>query len=220
MVERLLPRLEALERADPGNPAPALTRGRALRSLNRGREAAEAIQALEAQVQTLADDLRAVEAQAPKVVEQAERLEARAGSLRFVDKRLTQFEEKLAHMDTVEQELAQSLKSLNVVHDKAEEAKRVLTDIDRSQSQIEDAEKRLAQADTLLTDIRAGLDTLRQEREITRVVVDNVIETTGKLSYQAKEAEGLLAKLRQEREITERIQEVAKEMRVDEAQAS
>ncbi len=225
------------------------------------RESAEAAQALEIQVRTLTADLRAAEAQVPKVVEHAERLEARAGSLRFVDKRLTQFEEKLAHLDSVEQELGRSLQSLterqetidavrsdlkelfetaeqalesvrataaardevreahetlNVVREKADEMTRVLTDIDKRQSQIEEAEKRLARAEALLMDIRGGIDTLRGQK----VVVDHVIETTGKLNYQAKEAEGLIATLRQEREITQRIQEALKEMRDEEAQAS
>ncbi len=42
IVERLLPELEAMERADATNPAPALDRGRALRLLNRTPEAAKA----------------------------------------------------------------------------------------------------------------------------------------------------------------------------------
>ena len=68
----------------------------------------------------------------------------------------------------------------------------------------------------MLMDIRGGLETLRGQK----VVVDHVIETTGKLAYEAKEAEGLIATLRQEREITQRIHEALKEMRDEEAQAS
>ena len=38
-------------------------------------------------------------------VQQADRLEAKAGSLRLAEKRITLFEEKLARLDAVEQEL-------------------------------------------------------------------------------------------------------------------
>jgi uncharacterized coiled-coil protein SlyX len=42
----------------------------------------------------------------------AELLEARAGSLRFAEKRITQFEEKLAQLDKVEEELGRSIETL------------------------------------------------------------------------------------------------------------
>ena len=39
-------------------------------------------------------------------------LEARAGSLRFAEKRITQFEEKLVELDKVEKELGRSIETL------------------------------------------------------------------------------------------------------------
>ena len=103
-----------------------------------------------------------------------------------------------------------------MVREKAEVITGVLAGIDKRERQITAAEQRLARAEAMLMDIRGGLETLRGQK----VVVDHVIETTGKLAYEAQEAEGLIATLRQEREITQKIHEAIKEMRDEEAQAS
>ena len=87
--------------------------------------------------------------------------------------------------------------------------------IDERQRQIENAEGRLARADGLLMDIRAGLESLRSQK----AVVDQVIVTSGQLTYEAKEAERLLVALRQERDLTQGIHHALKEMRDEDSGA-
>ena len=224
------------------------------------QETATDLQALEDQLRSVTEHLVAAEEQSEKVGMRAERLEARAGNLRFAEKRITQFEEKLADLDKVEQELGRSIETLaarqgsidqvreevqglfaraertledvraisaatdevqtasenlEVVRAKAEEMTEVLASIDERQRQIENAEGRLARADGLLMDIRAGLESLRSQK----AVVDQVIVTSGQLTYEAKEAERLLVALRQERDLTQGIHDALKEMRDEDSDA-
>ena len=84
------------------------------------------------------------------------------------------------------------------------------------QQQIEAAEARLTQAQALLMDIRAGLETLGSQK----AVVDHVIEQSGQLAFEVKEAEALLDALRREREMTQRIHDAVKELRDDDDSAA
>jgi len=224
------------------------------------QEAATAVQSLEDQLRSLTEHLSVAVEQSKKVGKRAEQMEARAGSLRFAEKRITQFEEKLAELDKVEQELSHSVETLSarkgsvdqvrdevqdlfaqaertldemraissasdevhaasenlkVVLAKTEEMTEVLTNIDGRQKQVEEAERRLARAEGLLMDIRAGLESLRSQK----AVVDQVIATSGQLTIEAKEAERLLVALRQERNLTQGIHEALKEMREDDSEA-
>ena len=81
------------------------------------------------------------------------------------------------------------------------------------QAQIEKAEVRLGRADVLLREIRAGLESLTSQR----AVVDRVIATSGKLSFEAREAEALINALREERELTQGIHDELKELRKDDS---
>ena len=86
-----------------------------------------------------------------------------------------------------------------------------LEGIDGRQEQIEKAEVRLGRADALLREIRATLDSLASQR----AVVDRVLATSGKLSFEAREAEALIKVLREERELTQEIYDAVKEIRQD-----
>ncbi len=112
-------------------------------------------------------------------------------------------------------EVQTASENLEVVRAKAEEMTEVLASIDERQRQIENAEGRLARADGLLMDIRAGLESLRSQK----AVVDQVIVTSGQLTYEAKEAERLLVALRQERDLTQGIHDALKEMRDEDSDA-
>ena len=63
------------------------------------KEAAEAVQSLEDQIRAVKEGLVLAEEQSDKIGQRADLLEARAGSLRFAEKRITQFEEKLARLE-------------------------------------------------------------------------------------------------------------------------
>ena len=112
-------------------------------------------------------------------------------------------------------EVQTASENLEVVRAKADEMTEVLASIDERQRQIENAEGRLARADGLLMDIRAGLESLRSQK----AVVDQVIVTSGQLTYEAKEAERLLIALRQERDLTQGIHDALKEMRDEDSDA-
>ena len=66
VITRLLPEVEALERADPRNPAPPFERGRALRLLKRYGEAAEGVHGTScSKTRTPSASLRAAPAMPP-----------------------------------------------------------------------------------------------------------------------------------------------------------
>ena len=79
---------------------------------NLRKEAAEVVQSLEDQLRIAKEGLIIAEEQSEKIGQRADMLEARAGSLRFAEKRITHFEEKLGRLDAVEQELEQSIEAL------------------------------------------------------------------------------------------------------------
>jgi chromosome segregation ATPase len=222
------------------------------------KEAAEVVQTLEDQIRILKESLLIAEEQSEKIGQRADVLEARAGSLRFAEKRITQFEEKLARLDAVEQELEQSMETLLARQDgvgqvrsdveklfvtsaktledvraiaaardevqstaqmlesvraKADAMTEALENIDVRHKQIEKAEVRLGRADALFREIRSSLESLTSQR----AVVDQVIATSGKLSFETREAEGLIHALREEREMTQGIHDALKELREEDS---
>ncbi len=74
-------------------------------------ESAELVQSLEDKIRGMNEGLIVAEEQSEKIGHRADMLEARAGSLRFAEKRIRHFEEKLANLDAVDQ----NLKDLEVV---------------------------------------------------------------------------------------------------------
>ena len=99
--------------------------------------------------------------------------------------------------------------TLDAVRAKADTMTKVLANIDQRQLQIQQAEDRLSRADALLMEIRVGLESLASQK----AVIDHVIATSGKLTFEAKEAEGLIEALRQERELTQGVHDAVKKLR-------
>jgi chromosome segregation ATPase len=204
--------------------------------------------------QQSADELAAAEEHSAKVSQIAEQLESRAGHLRFADKRMTRFEEKLAELERLEQEVLRSIealgarqasvnsvrKDLKKLFDVAEQtregvrsitaardevqAARAKTEevlaaakgvmaigelIEEREQQLHAAEARLARAEGVLMDTQASLETLRSQKAL----IDHVVEKAGKLEFQAKEAEAMIASLREERELAAKIHEAVVELR-------
>ena len=98
---------------------------------------------------------------------------------------------------------------LDLVRAKADTMEQALGSIDERQRQIEQAEVGLARADALLIEIRVGLESLASQK----AVVDHVITTSGKLTFQAKEAERLIEVLQEERELAQGVHDAVKELR-------
>ena len=103
---------------------------------------------------------------------------------------------------------------LDDVLTKAEAMTEALDNIDVRHQQIEQAEGRLERADALLREIRASLESLASQR----AVVDQVIATSGRLSVEAREAEGLLEALVEERAMAQGIHGALKELRQEESE--
>jgi len=76
------------------------------------QEAAASAQALDEQVKGLRAALASAERQAARIDTLASELEDRSDGLRFVDKRLGQFEERLAKWELVEQDITRALEQL------------------------------------------------------------------------------------------------------------
>jgi hypothetical protein len=98
---------------------------------------------------------------------------------------------------------------LDLVRAKADTMEQALGSIDERQRQIEQAEMGLSRADSLLIEIRVGLESLASQK----AVVDHVIATSGKLTFQAKEAERLIEVLQDERDLTQGVHDAVKELR-------
>jgi DNA repair exonuclease SbcCD ATPase subunit len=83
--------------------------------------------------------------------------------------------------------------------------------------QLDRAEERLAHADLLLSDLRASLEILLAQK----AQVDYFLEQAGALALEAKQAESLLATLREERRVSDRIRGALSDLRRrDEAAAA
>ena len=67
----------------------------------------------------------------------------------------------------------------------------------------------LSRADALLMEIRVGLESLASQK----AVVDHVITTSGKLTFQAKEAERLIEVLQEERDLAQGVHDAVKDLR-------
>ena len=112
-------------------------------------------------------------------------------------------------ISAVRDEVLSAGETLDAVRAKSDSMAEALKTIDLRQQQIEQAEGRLERADALLREIRTSLESLTSQR----AVVDRVIATSGRLSVEAREAEGLLEALRVERELTQGIHDALKELR-------
>jgi DNA repair ATPase RecN len=75
--------------------------------------------------------------------------------------------------------------------------------------QLDRAEERLAHADTLLTDLRGAMEILLSQK----AQVDYFLEQANTLSLEAKQAESLLATLREERRVADRIRGALSELK-------
>ncbi|HXI21514.1 MAG TPA: hypothetical protein VNH46_10535 [Gemmatimonadales bacterium] len=81
--------------------------------------------------------------------------------------------------------------------------------LDDRRRQLGRAEERLAHAETLLLDVRGGLELLLTQK----AQVDHLLEKAGALQLEARQAEVLISTLREERRVTERVRAGLAELR-------
>jgi chromosome segregation ATPase len=214
------------------------------------REVAATTQALEEQSTQLTDTLAAAGAQTDQISDLLHQLDDRTGSIQRFERRMTQFEERVAKWELAELQLSQGvkqvaerqatfdalradLKSMFTMAQKTAEDMRsiaeareeiardraVVTEVmdevrqvkesadvlaDRKK-QIEAAENRLSRADALLIDIRSTLENIQGQKTF----LDRVMNKTGSLTFQIKQAEALIANLRNERKVAGGIRDAS-----------
>jgi chromosome segregation ATPase len=108
-----------------------------------------------------------------------------------------------------QREIQESKAALDDLLLRSRDVEAMLSKIEERQQQIEDAEGRLARADALLTDIQASLEALHSQK----AVVDHVVDRVASLSAEAQQAEALIDRLREERDITSRARAALEDVR-------
>jgi len=73
--------------------------------------------------------------------------------------------------------------------------------LDERKREMTQAETRLARAEALLADVRTGVAALQGQK----VIVDHAVEKAGSLQFLLKQAESMIAGLREERDVTARV---------------
>src|SRR3989441_91599 len=81
--------------------------------------------------------------------------------------------------------------------------------LDHRKRQVEQAEERLGRVEALLADIHAGFEMLHGQKAL----MDQVIAQAGSLEFHTKQAEALIATLREEREITDTVRAAVAQLR-------
>ena len=144
-------------------------------TLRRGEAAqASASQALE-QIMGRQATVDAVEAQVKRVFGVAERT---AKDVRDIESARRDIESARALLDDMHERLKTTTEAMN--------------DFVERKRQIEQLEQRLARAEALTRDVRSTVEVISAQRS----VIDQVLERSGSLSVQAKQAEGLIEALR------------------------
>jgi chromosome segregation ATPase len=112
-----------------------------------------------------------------------------------------------------QREIRNSKGTLDELLTRVHEADAVTAGLGARKQEIEQAEERLARAEALLIDIQASLETLNNEKAL----LDQVIEQSGTLRFQIQQAEGLIDRLRKERDITNTVRTAMEESGTREA---
>lgn len=210
------------------------------------QEAADVAQRLGEEKRDLQRTLSESEDRAVALKDLITQLEDRSNGLRFVEKRLVQFEEQLGAWEDSERAVTRGLDQLQVrqrsvdalqadikrlfdiaersaqdvqairaarqeIGDTRAEIERALLqvtradeaaqDLDARRRQLDNAEKRLAKADALVMNIRSSLEMLHTQK----AVVDHAVQQAGALTFESKQAEALIDRLREERTVTDRV---------------
>jgi DNA repair exonuclease SbcCD ATPase subunit len=98
-------------------------------------------------------------------------------------------------------EIRESRASLDDLLSRLHDADAVAAGIEVRRQEIEQAEQRLARAQALLIDIQSSLEMLNNQKAL----LDQVIEQAGSLAFQIQQAEGLVERLRRERDTTNAV---------------
>lgn len=154
-----------------------------------------------------------VEGELGRAVEQLTARQATVDALRGDLKHMFELAERTAGDVSViaeaQREIQESKASLHELLRRLHETDVSMAGLEERQRQIEQAEQRLARAEALLIDIHSSLEALHSQK----AVVDHVIEKIGSLTLEAQQAETLIDRLREERDITNRARASLEDLR-------
>ena len=135
------------------------------------KDLSKGIRDLEEQERRVSHAAAAAGEQASLMAELADQVEGRVGNLRFAEKRITQFEEKLAGFSAAEQSLEQTLQNLAT---RQEGVDAVRGELDQLFTAVEGT----------VSDVRSITDA-RQEIQRSRAVLDDVLERAARVDELA-----------------------------------
>lgn len=155
--------------------------------------------------ETRLSEWRGAEQQVAHALEQAEARQAAISTLQAEIRNLyTMAERTQADARVIveaEPRLSQARSQLETLMARMHDGEGLLRTLGERRRQLGRAEERLAQADTLLSDVRAGLEVLLAQK----AQVDHFLEQASALGVEVKHAEATLSALRDERRLSDRI---------------
>ena len=95
--------------------------------------------------------------------------------------------------------------------DRLRSADEKASSLEDRQRQIERAEQRLARVEAVSLQVQSTLETLQGQKAI----LDHVMDKTGSLTFQLKQAEALIQTIREERDLTNKIRAAMADVRDD-----
>jgi chromosome segregation ATPase len=119
--------------------------------------------------------------------------------------------EDFRSISAARREIEETRTLLQQTQDQLREANQLGLGLEDRRRQLERTEQRLARAEALALDVRGSLEALQAQK----VVVDQVVEQAGALSFQMKQAEALSAMLRQERTLAGQVRQAVDALRRD-----
>lgn len=163
------------------------------------QETAASVQELDERLSRLAAALTSADGQANRVDALASQLEERSGGLRFVEKRLGQFEDRLVTFERMEQEITRSLDQLSARQGTVEAL----------QAEVE---RMFAMAETTARDVRE-ITSAHGDIEESRMLLDDVMERLREVRDTANALEQRKRQLSQAEERLGRAEALVMEIR-------
>jgi chromosome segregation ATPase len=138
------------------------------------------------------------------------------GEIRALFERVEQVQHDARAVAEAQPQIAKTRAALDDILARLDDSEGVMKTLVERRRQLDRAEERLAHADTLLSDLRSALEILLSQK----AQVDYFLEQAGALSLEARQAESLLATLREERRVADRIRGALSELRKEDEPAS
>ena len=121
-------------------------------------------------------------------------LDAIEGQIRHVSEIAEQTAEGVRSIAAARREVEETRSFLEITRSQLQTATDGMRDFDDRRRQVEELERRLVRAEALTGDVRSTIETIAAQRSL----VDQVLERSGTLAFQMKQAEALAEALRNE----------------------